>query len=202
MQWIKTNEGEIKRLKSLLLLSLSHYGDKAQLTPPNIAVNHRLLAGKSCNKSFLWFCLAWKLLPEKSHPLLPSTRQKPFNHKHLGRTTEFFFSLVCCYIMERCCKTVTKHKGNVFPFVTSEIYRKSFQPTLQQEFLRKASVLNPTESCHLAPRTQPVVLRRRVLSSNSCSVCKRQRLTSTSQHAADTRHFGGVEEVIAFRWGG
>lgn len=74
--------------------------------------------------------------------------------------------------------------------------------TEQQEFLRKASVLNPTESCHLAARTQPVVCRRGVLSSNSCAVCERQRLTSTSQHGTDAWHFRGAKEVIAFRWGG
>lgn len=90
-----------------------------------------------------------------------------------------------------------KHKGNAFPLVTSEICR-----TEQQEFLRKASVLNPTESCHLAARTQPVVCRRGVLSSNSCAVCERQRLTSTSQHGTDAWHFRGAKEVIAFRWGG
>lgn len=50
----------MKRLKLLLLLSLSHYGDKARLTPRNAAVNHRLLAGRGWNictnvfYDFLW----------------------------------------------------------------------------------------------------------------------------------------------------
>lgn len=150
----------MKRLKLLLLLSLSHYGDKARLTPRNAAVNHRLLAGRGWNTVQMFSMIFFgpnTCTRENSDLLLASRQQKKgrivtimanmlekggrcyvqflINVKKIFLSWQVAISESHCtdqrsqYLHWSFSPDAAKHKGNAFPLVTSEICRKSFQPT-------------------------------------------------------------------------
>lgn len=112
----------------------------------------------------------------------------------------FFLKLVGCYFMERFCfpeshcrdqrsqylhwsfsPDTAKHKGNAFPLVTSEICRKSFQPTSshrttripQQSLGIKSHWVVSSGSAHTAgcsPKRRPFIQQLRRLQTAAFNI--------------------------------